>query len=124
MQVCDGLNGFRVADRRQIAGIFAQASGNSAARTAGVLGIGGGAYLFKSGLDRGSEARIHEEGLKEMADSLGAEITPHTIALEDKTVTLSGTVDEQYAQWREILNEIYLTEIGQLPAPDYSDTQQ
>jgi len=107
-----------------VAGILAQASGNSAARTAGVLGIGGGAYLFKSGLDRGSEARIHEEGLKEMADSLGAEIAPHTIALEDKTVTLSGTVDEQYAQWREILNEIYLTEIGQLPAPDYSDTQQ
>lgn len=107
-----------------IAGILAQGSSSSAARTAGILGIGGGAYMFKSGLDRGSEARIHEEGLKEMADSLGAEIAPHTIALEDKTVTLSGTVDEQYAQWREILNEIYLTEVGQLPAPDYSDPQQ
>lgn len=107
-----------------VAGILAQGSGSSAARTAGVLGIGGGAYMFKSGLDRGSEARIHEEGLKEMADSLGSEIAPHTIALEDKTVTLSGTVDEQYAQWRAILNEIYLTEIGQLPAPEYSDPQQ
>ncbi len=107
-----------------IAGILAQGSSSSAARTAGVLGIGGGAYMFKSGLDRGAEARLHEEGLKEMADSLGAEIAPHTIALEDKTVTLTGTVDEQYAQWREILNEIYLTEIGQLPAPDYADPQQ
>ena len=91
---------------------------------AGVLGIGTGAYLFKSGLDRGSEAKIHEEGLKEMADSLGAEIEPHTIALTDKTVTLSGTVDEQYAQWRLILNEIYLAEIGQLPDQYYSDPQE
>ncbi|MGR9089563.1 MAG: hypothetical protein ACU85U_03155 [Gammaproteobacteria bacterium] len=104
-----------------VAGILAQGSGSSTARTAGVLGIGAGAYMFKSGLDRGSEARIHEEGLKEMADSLGAEIQPHTIALADKTVTLSGTVDEQYAQWRAILNEIYLTEVGQLPPRDLSD---
>ena len=104
-----------------VAGILAQGSGSSTARTAGVLGIGAGALMFKSGLDRGSEARIHEAGLKEMADSLGEEIRPHTIALADKTVTLSGTVDEQYAQWRAILNEIYLTEIGQLPARDLSD---
>ena len=107
-----------------VAGILAQGSGSSTARTAGVLGIGTGAYLFKSGLDRGSEAKIHEEGLKEMADSLGAEIEPHTIALTDKTVTLSGTVDEQYAQWRLILNEIYLAEIGQLPPQEYSDSQE
>jgi hypothetical protein len=86
-----------------------------------VLGIGGGALLFKSGLDRGSEAKIHEEGLKEMADSLGAEVMPLSVDLADKTVTLSGTVDEQYAQWRVILNQIYLAETGQLPAQDYAN---
>jgi hypothetical protein len=107
-----------------IAGIFAQGSKSSATRTAGVLGIGGGAYMFKSGLDRGSEARIHEEGLKEMADSLGAEIAPHTIALEDKTITLSGTVEEQYAQWRAILNDIYLTETGRQSDPGEFNPQQ
>ncbi|MFT4562720.1 MAG: hypothetical protein ACI9BW_002467 [Gammaproteobacteria bacterium] len=107
-----------------VAGILAQASGSSAARTAGVLGIGGGAYLFKSGLDRGSEAQIHEEAMKEMADSLGAEVKPLSIELADKTVTLSGTVDEQYTQWRLILNDIYLAEVGQLPAQEYSDTKQ
>ncbi|MFT4580529.1 MAG: hypothetical protein ACI915_001826 [Gammaproteobacteria bacterium] len=105
-----------------IAGILVQASGNSSARTAGVLGIGGGAYLFKSGLDRGSEVRIHEQGMKEMADSLGAEVEPLSVELADKTVTLSGTVDEQYAQWRLILNDIYLAEVGQLPTQEYSDT--
>ena len=80
--------------------------------------------MFKSGLDRGSEARIHEAGLKEMADSLGAEIAPHTIALEDKTITLSGTVEEQYAQWRAILNDIYLTETGRQPDPGEFNPQQ
>jgi len=107
-----------------VAGVLAQASGSSTARTAGILGIGAGAYMFKSGLDRGSEAQIHEQAMKEMADSLGNEIEPHTIALEDKTVTLSGTVDEQYAQWRAILNDIYLTEIGQTPTEDVSDLAQ
>jgi len=106
-----------------VAGVLAQGSGSSTARSAGVLGIGAGAYMFKSGLDKGSEARIHEEALKEMSGSLGAEIEPHTIALENKTVTLSGTVDEQYAQWRAILNEIYLTEIGQLSEQDLSDPE-
>lgn len=104
-----------------VAGILAQGSANSSARTVGVLGIGGGAVLFKSGLDRGSEAKIHEEGLKEMADSLGAEVMPLSIDLADKTVILSGTVDEQYAQWRVILSQIYLAETGQLPAQDYAN---
>ncbi|MDA0823802.1 MAG: hypothetical protein O3C28_15490, partial [Proteobacteria bacterium] len=88
------------------------------------LVFGGGAFLFKSGLDRGSEAQIHEEAMKEMADSLGAEVEPLSIDLADKTVTLSGTVDEQYAQWRLILNDIYLAEVGLLPAPEYSDIKQ
>ncbi len=107
-----------------VAGILAQGSGSRTARSAGVLGIGAGAYLFKSGLDRGAEAQIHTEALKEMADSLDAEIEPHTIALADKTVTLTGTVEEQYAQWRTVLNEIYLAEIGQLPTQNYSDEQE
>lgn len=109
-----------------LAGIAILATGgrNQGASAAGVLGIGAGAYLFKTGLDRGAEAQIHQAALKEMADSLGAEIAPYTIVLADKTVTLSGTVEEQYAQWRVILNQIYLAEIEGLPAPTYTDEQQ
>ena len=104
-----------------VAGILAQGSGSRTARSAGLLGIGTGAYLFKSGLDRSQEAQIHEAALKEMADSLGAEVAPLTIALDDKTVTLTGTVDQQYAQWRAILNDIYQAEIGMAPKPTYTD---
>lgn len=99
-----------------IGGILAQTSGNQAARTAGVIGIAGGAYAFKSGLDKRAEARIHTSAMKELSDSLNAEVQPQTIALTDRTIELSGTVDEQYAQWQALLKEIYLIETGQAEA--------
>ncbi len=99
-----------------LAGILAQTSDSRAARTAGWVGIGAGAYTFKSGLDKREEAKLHSQTLEELGTSLNAEIEPHTIELRDRTVTLTGTVEEQYSQWREILREIYLTETGQLEA--------
>ena len=52
--------------------------------------------------------------------SLEADITPQVIELEVRTVMLSGNVEDQYAQWREVLAEIYRTEIGALEIPDES----
>ena len=42
-----------------------------------------------------------------MGASLEAVIAPQVIALEDRSVTLTGTVQAQYEQWREMLHEIY-----------------
>jgi hypothetical protein len=42
-----------------------------------------------------------------MGASLDAVIAPQVIALEDRSVTLSGTVQAQYGQWREMLHRIY-----------------
>ena len=96
-----------------LAGIAGVASNNPYAQAAGSVGIGAGAYVFKSGLDKREEAKMHIEALEELGKSLNAEVQPHTITLEDRTVTLKGTVQEQYAQWRKILRDIYLTETGQ-----------
>ena len=38
------------------------------------------------------------------------EIAPHVIEMEDRTVTLTGTVEAQYQQWRELLQQIYQQE--------------
>lgn len=101
-----------------LGGILAQGSSSSVARSAGVVGIGAGAYMIKSGLDKNAEARIHTEALKELSESLNAEIQPQTIALTDRTVELSGTVEDQYRQWQALLEQIYLLETGQAaPAP-------
>ena len=97
-----------------LAGIAAASSGDGASRTAGNVAILGGGYLLKSGLEKRNEAEIHVEALEELGQSLEAEITPQVIDLEDRTVMLSGNVEDQYAQWRELLADIYRAEIGEL----------
>lgn len=102
-----------------LAGIAAATTGDSSAsRTAGQIGVLGGGYLLKTGMDQRNEAQIYVVELEELGKSLEAEIAPQTIELEDRTVTLTGNVDEQYAQWRAVLAEIYRAEIGALELPE------
>ena len=68
------------------------------------------------------KAQIHVEALEELGMSLEAEITPSVIELEDRTVMLSGNVEDQYDQWRELLAEIYRAEIGALELPPEAQT--
>lgn len=95
-----------------LGGIAAQTSGNRATRTAGAVGIGAGGFLLKEGFGKRAEAKMHEETLRELGDSLETSIAPQVIELEDRTVTLSGTVEQQYQQWRKILRELYQVEVG------------
>ncbi len=81
-------------------------------------GLFGGGYLIKDAFAKRDEAQMQAEALAELGNSLGTEIAPQTIELEEKVVTLSGTVDAQYAQWREILAEIYAAETGAEPIVD------
>jgi len=104
-----------------LAGIAAATTGDSSAsRTAGQMGVIGGGYLLKSGMDKRNEAQIHAVELEELGRSLEAEVAPQNIELEDRTVILSGNVDEQYAQWRALLADIYRAEIGELELPEES----
>jgi len=102
-----------------LAGIAGASSGDSATtRTAGQVAIIGGGYLLKSGLEKRNEAQIHVEALEELGMSLEAEITPQVIELDDRTVMLSGNVEDQYAQWRKVLEELYRAEVGSLEMPE------
>ncbi len=98
------------------------ASGDGGAQVVGAAGAIGGAALFKSGMDRGARARLHAEALTELAQSMGGDMRPHHITLHERTVTLTGTVEEQYDQWRGLLRELYAAENGgaapQLPLID------
>ena len=80
----------------------------------GAYAVGAGAYPLKSGFDKQAEARIHMEALEELGQSLENEVAPQVINLDDRTISLSGSVDEQYGQWREILADLYAAEVGQL----------
>ena len=104
-----------------IAGIVAQTSGSRTTRSAGAVGVIGGGALLKSGLEKRAESKIHSLALEELGQSLDAEITPRVIELEDRTVQLSGNVEDQYDQWRELLADIYAAELAALEPPDSTD---
>lgn len=95
-------------------------SDNRSTRAAGQVGVIASGMLIKDGLDKRSEAQIHAGALEELGASLEAEISPQMIELEDRTVVLSGNVEDQYEQWRELLGRIYRAEVGELK--DLSDT--
>jgi hypothetical protein len=98
-----------------LGGLAAAAGGSSyVAQTGGIASVGAGAYLIKSGFDKRAEAKIHMEALEELGASLENEVAPQVINLEDRTITLSGSVEEQYGQWREILADLYAADVGEL----------
>ena len=70
--------------------------------------------MIKSGFDKRAEAQMHRESLRELGESLENDVAPRVIDLQDRTITLSGTVEEQYQQWREILADLYAYESGGL----------
>ena len=105
-----------IAGAAAVVGGLAAATGGStyASQTAGIAGVGAGAYLIKSGFDKRAEAKIHMEALEELGQSLEDEVAPQVFTLDDRTITLTGSVEEQYLQWREILADLYAAEVGQL----------
>jgi hypothetical protein len=104
-----------------VGGVAAEFRGDSdTTKMAGWGSVLTGAMLMKSALNKRAEAEIHSEVLQELGASAEAEIAPHTLELENETVRLTGTVDQQYATLRRILKQAYYEELG-LPVPDTPD---
>jgi len=105
----------RQANRRMIAGfgaiiagIYGRTQADSRLQSdAGMATAAVGGYMLKSALEKKEESAAHTEAVAEMGSSLETQIAPQVIELEDRTVTLSGSVDAQYEQWRILLKQIY-----------------
>ena len=93
-------------------GILAAGSGDGSAQVGGLMAAGAGGMLIKSALEKRQEAQMHIEALAELGESLEVAIEPQVIELEDRTITLTGNAQAQYAQWKEILRQIYAAERG------------
>lgn len=89
-------------------------SDSSAGQIGAIAAVGAGAVMVQSGLQKRSEAKLHRAALEELGESLAAELKPRVVELEDRTVTLTGNVNAQYEQWRQLLREIYRSERGEL----------
>ena len=93
-----------------VGGIYA--SDNGYVDASGVAGVGAGATLIISGIRTRQEAAQFADKLREVGSAAEAELVPTTIDLENQTVRLSGSVDEQYEQLRGILKRLYLEDLN------------
>lgn len=80
-------------------------AGRTAATAGGIAGI-------LSGLKKSSDAKVHTTAIRELATSFQGEVAPQVVEVEGRTLKLTGTAEEQYRQWRELLREQYLQETG------------
>jgi hypothetical protein len=86
----------------------------SAARTAGAIG---GTAAVLSGLKKYSDAKTHAQALKELSETFQSEVQPQVVDVEGRTLRLTGTADEQYKEWRELLHQLYLEETSGTATP-------
>ena len=102
----------RIAGLAAIAvGVLASASSDSSTgRAAGAVSTVAGASIFRSGFLKVDAANAHAQTLRELGYSLEAELEPSVIDLQDRSVTLSGTVQDQFKEWRQILQKIFEAE--------------
>jgi hypothetical protein len=72
-------------------------------------GTAGGIAGFLSGLQKYADARTHAQAFGELARSMEAEVSEQVVDVEGRSLRLTGSAEEQYRQWREMLRE-YRTE--------------
>jgi hypothetical protein len=81
----------------------------SYARAAGVIG---GTTAVLSGLKKYSDVKVHTQALKELSDTFKSEVAPQVVDVEGRTLRLTGSAEEQYREWRQLLQQLYLEETG------------
>ncbi len=81
----------------------------------------GGVAAVMSGLKKHEESKIHTETLKELSSSFEAEAAPLVVDVEGRTLRLTGTAEEQYAEWRRLLHELYVEDTGLVSGAPVAD---
>ena len=74
--------------------------------------IAGGAYALVSGFKTSKETEINKEAIEELGASFTTEVEPMVVEVKGKTMKLTGSAEQQYGKWRNLLKEIYINETG------------
>jgi hypothetical protein len=96
-----------------VGGVVASTSNNSISSSGlpGIMVIGGAAAIF-SGFQKREETKIHKDVIEELSISFTSEAEPLVVEVVGETVRLTGSAEEQYQKWREMLRDIYAAETG------------
>jgi hypothetical protein len=95
--------------------------GSVGALQAGMIIIGG--QVIVSGFNVSKEAEIHEAAIQELSESFSSEMKPVVMEFEGRQYKLTGSAEEQFKQWRELLRKIYYAETGFDPDQTTDDEQ-
>ena len=79
---------------------------------ASVAVAGGGVKMIKSGFDRAAQTEIHDRALEELTQSLSREVAPSVFDIEGRAIELTGSAEQQYEQWRQMLRQLYESDRG------------
>ncbi len=77
----------------------------------------GGLMVAKSGFDKDGEKQIHIDAMEELGTSFEAEVSPMVVEVDGEVHRLNGSVEGQYAGWRDLLQRIHRSETS---LPDLS----
>ena len=90
-------------------GVRADSSAGQAVSAATAVG---GTAVFVSGLKKRAQSEIHVDALRELNSSFEADLAPKVVEVEGRAVTLTGSAEAQYEDWRQLLRQIYIEETG------------
>jgi hypothetical protein len=96
-----------------VAGAIALSAGdvnNTGVLQATMILVGG--QVIVQGFNITKQAEIHSEAIKELSESFGSEMRPIVMEFEGQQYELTGSAEEQFKHWRELLEKIYLLETG------------
>ena len=85
-------------------------SGNTGGLQAGMVILGG--QVIIDGFNVSKEAEIHSAAIQELSESFGNEMQPVVMDFQGKQYELTGSAEEQFKKWRELLRKIYEAETG------------
>ncbi|HEY7671119.1 MAG TPA: hypothetical protein VIC71_02795 [Gammaproteobacteria bacterium] len=74
-----------------------------------------GVDLLQSNAVRKQEKQLHIETLEELSTSFEDEVTPLVVEVAGVQHRLTGTAAVQYAEWQDLLKQLYISETGFVP---------
>jgi hypothetical protein len=90
---------------------------NRAVSVARAGAIYGGVQAVMSGISKGQEAKMNDATLKELSNSFQSEAAPQVVEVEGRALKLTGTAEQQYAEWRALLDELVEADNAGLAPP-------
>ncbi|MXW54692.1 MAG: hypothetical protein F4X44_11190 [Gammaproteobacteria bacterium] len=106
-----------------LGGAIMQRSSHTPTEYGGYSSVMGGATEILGGIQNLENVRMHASALHEFGVVAAREISPHTIELENSTISLQGTAQEQLGQLKTFLRKLYFEDLD-LPVEDDDQAQE